>query len=158
MSIETEGPEVPGPNAAESDPEITLESVLDDEFNAAQIAQLLNELAAKDRTIAELRIELEQFRAGKTYPPPNLHPDEPTANLKCEAEKASMLSEISNLALQVSTMNRELGQFHLQLEEYKPIMKQVAAVLADGYCDHCPNRPPMPPLHSLPPPKAQGAE
>ena len=121
-------------------------------FVEARIAQLLHELDAKDRQIAELKTELHQFRAGKTWPPPSIVPGqcgteegcegESTEDLKCQKERAEMIKAFESLTVQVTTMNSELAQVHMQLAEYAPIMRRATDFLQAGCCDHCPHKGP----------------
>lgn len=121
----------------------------------AYVRTLLEELAQKDGLLAEMRVELEQYQNGhKTIRPScSCVNDEPTGDLRADKAKAD---ELDALRMNNLRMDRELAEIYRRLDEYKPIMERVAAILEQGFCSHCPNRPPPPPPVSLVPKAAEG--
>lgn len=128
----------------------------------AYIQNLLEELAQKDRLVAEMRVELEQLRNGtKTWPPPRAHDDDPdfdhpnedTGDLKkCHGEKGgAILQELQFIRQGFATMNSELGGLHREHAEWRPLVQQVIEFLQAGCCDHCPHRVKPPPPAAPPP-------
>lgn len=119
--------------------------------HAAYVQQLLEELAQKDRELAETRVELEQLRGGKTWPPPpqKTRDEQDTDDLTCQKHKADLLSELQFMRQAFATMNSELGSVHRELAEYRPLVAKMTEFLQAGCCEHCPNRPPPTPA---PPP------